>query len=426
MLYTRIDEHVVHRGTFHSLRMQLLFIACFSVILPALIMVALRGPDIVDEPTVQITLGISFAAGISALLALRRVGSFFGALMWRWVLPTYSGSVALFSIPVILFRLPYSTVLLTLCLMASFVSLYVLVALMVRGRKATCYIVPVGRAIDFEFNWGLRVKLLGTASLPDDPRAVFVADLHANIGTEWEHLLTEAALKGYPVYHYTQLREAMTGKVQFEHLSENSFGSMARTVPYTRLKRLFDLAGCVCVLPFLLPLLAVVAIAIKVDSDGPAIFRQRRMGYRGHFFIINKFRTMSVMEDGTNHKASITADSDQRITRLGGFLRRTRIDELPQIWNIILGDMSWIGPRPEAVSLSAAYEAELPYYRYRHMVRPGITGWAQVHQGHVTSVDDVNDKLQYDFYYVRNISFWLDFVIALRTVRVIMSGFGAK
>jgi lipopolysaccharide/colanic/teichoic acid biosynthesis glycosyltransferase len=123
---------------------------------------------------------------------------------------------------------------------------------------------------------------------------------------------------------------------------------------------------------------------------------------------------------------AITRDGDDRVTRLGRFLRRYRIDELPQAINIIRGEMSWIGPRPEAVALSRWYELELPFYRYRHIVRPGITGWAQVNQGHVAEVEDVLWKLHYDFYYIKNFGFWLDILIIARTIRTVLSGFGAR
>ena len=108
------------------------------------------------------------------------------------------------------------------------------------------------------------------------------------------------------------------------------------------------------------------------------------------------------------------------------FLRRTRLDELPQILNILAGDMSWIGPRPEAIDLSTWYEAEIPFYSYRHIVRPGITGWAQVNQGHVADLAEINMKLQYDFFYVKNFSAWLDILITMRTVVVMLNGFGSK
>jgi lipopolysaccharide/colanic/teichoic acid biosynthesis glycosyltransferase len=114
------------------------------------------------------------------------------------------------------------------------------------------------------------------------------------------------------------------------------------------------------------------------------------------------------------------------VTRLGRFLRRTRIDELPQMINIVLGEMSWIGPRPEALVLSEHYEARIPFYRYRHIVYPGISGWAQVNQGHVTQVEDVQEKLHFDFYYIKHFSPWIDALIIARTFRTVFTGFGSR
>ena len=122
----------------------------------------------------------------------------------------------------------------------------------------------------------------------------------------------------------------------------------------------------------------------------------------------------------------MTQAGDPRITRVGRLLRHTRLDEVAQIVNILRGEMSWIGPRPEAEPLSAWYEKELPFYRYRHIVRPGISGWAQVNQGHVHQVDAVLEKLHYDFYYIKRFSPWLDAIILLRTVRTVLTGFGAR
>jgi lipopolysaccharide/colanic/teichoic acid biosynthesis glycosyltransferase len=151
------------------------------------------------------------------------------------------------------------------------------------------------------------------------------------------------------------------------------------------------------------------------------------MGHRGKTFKMYKFRTMRVDSQASDPRmAAITASEDARITRIGRVLRRYRMDELPQVINVLKGEMSWIGPRPEAVPLSRWYEAELPFYRYRHIVRPGITGWAQVQQGHVAELGDVLWKLHYDFYYIRNFSFWLDLLIVARTIRTILGGLGAR
>jgi lipopolysaccharide/colanic/teichoic acid biosynthesis glycosyltransferase len=124
--------------------------------------------------------------------------------------------------------------------------------------------------------------------------------------------------------------------------------------------------------------------------------------------------------------AHFTIDGDPRVTRLGAVLRRFRIDELPQIWNIVRGDMSWIGPRPEARALAEWYEDQIPFYSYRHIVRPGISGWAAVNQGNVAEIDAATAKLQYDFYYIKHFSLWLDLLIVAKTVHTVLTGFGAR
>jgi lipopolysaccharide/colanic/teichoic acid biosynthesis glycosyltransferase len=129
---------------------------------------------------------------------------------------------------------------------------------------------------------------------------------------------------------------------------------------------------------------------------------------------------------GEARSLAITRERDDRITPIGRFLRKSRIDELPQIINVLRGEMSWIGPRPEAAILSRWYEEEIPFYRYRHIVRPGIAGWAQVCQGHVADVDEVRSKLHYDFYYIKQYSPWIDLLIVVRTIRTMMTGYGAR
>jgi lipopolysaccharide/colanic/teichoic acid biosynthesis glycosyltransferase len=240
-----------------------------------------------------------------------------------------------------------------------------------------------------------------------------VADLRHDIPDEWERFLADQALAGTLVLHVKQVEESLTGRVEIEHLSENTFGSLIPGIVYEKAKRLVDFTvATVLALPlamFLLP----IALWIKLDSKGPVLFTQERVGYRGDTFTVFKLRTMHVNADPARdpRSAAITLDSDRRVTRAGRLLK---------------GDMSWIGPRPEAVALSDWYESELPFYRYRHIVRPGITGWAQVNQGHVAEVADVLWKLHYDFYYIRNFSFWLDVLIVAKTMRTVLTGFGSR
>src|SRR4030095_6889860 len=225
---------------------------------------------------------------------------------------------------------------------------------------------------------------------------------------EWEALLADAAVDGRMVYQVKQLYESLTGRVEIDHLQENSFGSLVPARGYFHLKSLPEPVAAVAVLPVALSVMAGIALAIKLDSPGPVLFRQRRIGRAGAYFDMLKFRTMAHRRPGDGIDEVITSDGDPRITRIGARLRRSRLDELPQVFNILAGQMSWIGPRPEAEVLSAYYTGQIPFYRYRHVVRPGISGWAQVNQGHVASVEEVDDKLKYDFYYVKYFSAWLD------------------
>jgi lipopolysaccharide/colanic/teichoic acid biosynthesis glycosyltransferase len=257
---------------------------------------------------------------------------------------------------------------------------------------------------------------------------VIVADLRADLGEDWERFLADRALHGTLVMHVKQMEESLTGRVAIEHLSENNLGSLIPGIVYGKVKRAADFLAAAVALPLLAPLFVLIAIAIKLDSTGPVFFRQDRMGYRGFPFRMTKFRTMRVdaTADTDTRLAAMTGEADPRITRVGKWLRRYRLDELPQIINVFKGEMSWIGPRPEALPLSSWYESELPFYRYRHIVRPGITGWAQVKQGHVSEMEEVLGKLHYDFYYVKNFSFWLDMLIVAGTIRTVVSGHGAR
>jgi lipopolysaccharide/colanic/teichoic acid biosynthesis glycosyltransferase len=253
-----------------------------------------------------------------------------------------------------------------------------------------------------------------------------VADFSADLPDEWEAFLADAALAGRIVYQVKQLSESLTGRVELEHLSENSFGSLVPAIGYFYLKGLIDFAFAIMLLPFVVPLMAVVAVLIRLDSKGPLLFRQRRVGHAGRLITVYKFRTMRNVVEEDERSAAMTRADDDRITRLGHWLRRLRIDELPQIINILKWQMSWIGPRPEAKVLSLWYTSEIPFYRYRHVVKPGISGWAQVNQGHVAEVDEVHRKLQYDFYYIKYFSPWLDALIFFRTVKTMLTGWGAR
>lgn len=303
-------------------------------------------------------------------------------------------------------------------------AIFVSVELRMRRRIA---VVPVGKIQALKKIPDVHWLVLSRARLHDTRSChAIVADFNADLSEEWEAFLAEAALAGRIVYQVKQLSESLTGRVELEHLSENSFGSLVPARGYFYLKSAADFFVALLVLPVVLPMMGVIAIAIRLDSTGPALFRQKRMGHAGKHITVLKFRTMLEASIGDERETAITSDDDERITRVGRTLRKFRLDELPQIFNILKGEMSWIGPRPEADVLSRWYQAEIPFYRYRHVVKPGISGWAQVNQGHVADVEQVHRKLQYDFYYIKYFSPWLDLLIMVRTLKTILTGFGSR
>ncbi len=193
--------------------------------------------------------------------------------------------------------------------------------------------------------------------------------------------------------------------------------------PYSRVaKRIGDLVAATVIGLLALPIIPIAALWIRlVSPEAPVIFRQVRVGAGGREFTLVKFRTMHPGGDG-----SWTVDTDPRIFRGGVFMRTTRIDELPNLWNILRGHMSFVGPRPEQPRYVAELEQEVPYYQRRHMVKPGLTGWAQVRQGYTDSVDGAAGKLGYELYYLKHQSLFLDFVIFLETIRVVLMRFGSR
>ncbi len=198
---------------------------------------------------------------------------------------------------------------------------------------------------------------------------------------------------------------------------------LTNTSPYSHAKRLFDSVAAGLGLLVLSPALVVIGLLIAVESRGPVLFRQERIGRNREPFSLCKFRTMHVRPPG-EEGALYTATNDPRITRIGHWLRRLRLDELPQLWNVFKGDMSLIGPRAEWDRLVNGYEKSIPYYHFRHLVKPGITGWAQVNYPYGASVEDAVQKLKYDLYYIRHYSLRLDAMIVLKTLHIMMWGKG--
>jgi len=243
------------------------------------------------------------------------------------------------------------------------------------------------------------------------------------------HEFLECRLAGIDIIELPSFLERETGKVRLDVLNPSwiIFGEGFRASQVERwLERGFDLvAGCV-LLMLALPIMFATAIAIMIEDGwkAPVLYRQRRVGQHGHVFDVLKFRSMSVDAERTG--AAWAVKDDPRVTRVGALIRKTRIDELPQLGNVLRGEMSFVGPRPERPEFVEQLEERIPYYRERHSVKPGITGWAQLCYPYGSSERDALEKLQYDLYYVKNRSLLFDLAILVQTVEVVLWGKGAR
>jgi len=234
---------------------------------------------------------------------------------------------------------------------------------------------------------------------------------------------------GVHVNEISTFLERETGRVDLDSVNPSwlifSDGFSSGRMLSSAFKRLFDIAASILLLALTLPVIVVTAIAVKLESKGPAFYRQRRVGLYGVGFDIIKLRSMR-QDAEVAGKAVWAEKDDPRITRIGRFIRKVRIDELPQCWSVLKGEMSFVGPRPERPQFVEDLEQKLPYYAERHMVKPGITGWAQINYPYGASIEDARQKLEYDLYYAKNYSPFLDLLILLQTIRVVLWPEGAR
>ncbi|NEU83244.1 sugar transferase [Nostoc sp. UIC 10630] len=239
--------------------------------------------------------------------------------------------------------------------------------------------------------------------------------------------LMQMRLRGIPVYTLPDVYQTFWYKLPSSLLQDKwlAFSDGFNLMPgyfSMKLKRVVDLILILFLLVLVAPLLLLVALLIRLDSPGPVLYSQQRSGLYGKPFRVYKFRSM--YQDAEKLGAQWASQRDPRITRLGYWLRLLRIDELPQIWNVLQGEMSLIGPRPERPEFDVKLKQAIPYYEVRYLVKPGITGWAQVMYPYGASIEDAYEKLSYDLYYIKNYSIWLDLAIAFKTIRVVLLGKG--
>ncbi|MBX3563206.1 MAG: TIGR03013 family PEP-CTERM/XrtA system glycosyltransferase [Sphingomonas sp.] len=234
---------------------------------------------------------------------------------------------------------------------------------------------------------------------------------------------------GVHVNEISTFLERETGRVDLQSVNPSwlifSDGFSSGRMISSAFKRVFDIAASLLLLTLMLPVITLAAIAVKLESKGPAFYRQRRVGLFGQGFDVIKIRSMR-QDAEAGGKAVWAEKDDPRITRVGKFLRKSRIDELPQCWSVLKGEMSFVGPRPERPQFVEDLETKLNYYAERHMVKPGITGWAQINYPYGASIEDSRQKLEYDLYYAKNYSPFLDLLIILQTIRVVLFPEGAR
>ncbi|MEK8024382.1 MAG: hypothetical protein RLY78_3296 [Pseudomonadota bacterium] len=276
-------------------------------------------------------------------------------------------------------------------------------------------------------------RLTPTQSLIQTARAlevdeIIVALTERRSGSMPLRELLDCKLSGIRVFDITTYFERMLGQIRVDFVNAGwlIFGDGFNQGFYrTLVKRIFDIVCSSALILLALPVMLVTTVLIKLESKGPIFYRQERVGANSQVFKVTKFRSMrtDAEKDG---KPQWATKNDSRVTRVGNFIRKTRIDELPQLFNVLAGDMSLVGPRPERPFFVEQLTNEIPYYAVRHSIKPGVTGWAQVRYQYGSTVEDSQEKLQYDLYYVKNHSLFLDFVVLFETVGVVLTGKGAR
>lgn len=321
------------------------------------------------------------------------------------------------------FRLPYSVYYLMTGVILSIIYLFA-ECLYTAKQGVHLYYIETSGMDDLPQLSFVYWHKLDMPTLPEKAKRV-VTNLHApELDDQWQRFLADCTLKGIAVYNIRQVQESLTGRVKIRHLYENDLGSLLPSPAYVVVKRILDIILILITLPISIPLMLLTALAIKLESKGNVLFIQNRIGQGGREFKIYKFRSMSMNSEQDGAKLAQVGDA--RVTRVGKFIRKTRLDELPQFFNILRGDMSLIGPRPEQKVFVKQFNQSIPFYNYRHIVKPGLSGWAQVTQGYAGDTNETQIKLEHDFYYIKHFSLSLDILIIFKTIKTIATGFGAR
>src|SRR5690606_29907384 len=377
-------------------------------------------PD-AGQKTALITTSLACIVGHISMLRLRTI--YPGGRSAGFIIPLVILVYGAFALGTLMLRVEVSRFLLLASGTAAMLWLHIEYVLTYKYMRLKLGVLEGGQytneIVELDF---IDARPLTELSLGDRRYDGVVADFNT-IDNEAQRFLTQCALERVPVYDARQIYESLTGKVKIHRMSENNMGALLPSPVYERIKACIDIGLVLISLPIVIPVGLLTAILVRLESPGPIIYTQTRIGLGNKPFTIYKFRSMRF-----DRKASeqFAGENDPRITRVGKVIRKLRIDELPQFLNVLKGEMSLIGPRPEQPSFVNEYDKKIPFYTYRHIVKPGISGWAQVRHGYTASTDETQVKIEHDFYYIKNCSLGLDLIIAILTIKIMLTGFGAR
>lgn len=380
-----------------------------------------------QQPTSDSLLNVAYASLASyfaSSLLMHKLGRFPGTRPLSYLIPTVA-IVTLAMIALINFlRIDYSRSALVYSFFIVLVISYIEFRITQSKIKGHYAIVPFGFYKELTSCDESKFEVLSTPGFGTKRYNGLIVDNNADIPPHWQQFIAETLALDIPVLNSVTAYESITGKSPLDHYGEISYGELKPAPLYLASKRILESSLILLSTPVTMPLILLVALAVKLESKGPAFFVQKRVGKGGKEFSMYKIRSMCL--DSEVNGAQFAGEDDPRITRIGRFIRKMRIDEMPQFLNILKGDMALIGPRPEQASFVKEFEQSIPLYSYRHVVRPGITGWAQVTHGYAADEDETREKLSHDFYYVKNLNLWLDLDIVFKTIKTMLTGFGAR
>lgn len=376
-----------------------------------------------NQNLINVIIGSLICYSISSLM-MHKLGRFPGSRPLAYLFPTVTISLLILTASINIFRLEYSRLALIIAFFSVLIVTYLEFRFLQSKQKGRYAVIPFGFYQPLVNCNEKRFSILPTPGFGNEKYTGIILDNSAELPPHWQQFIAESLSSDVHIFNSITAYESITGKSPLDHYGEITYGELKPAPIYLMLKRSIESFLVLLSAPLTLPLVLIVAIAIKIESRGPAFFTQKRIGKGGKEFFMYKLRSMCL--ESEMNGAQFAGKDDPRITRIGKVIRKLRIDEIPQFINILKGDMALIGPRPEQASFVKEFEQIIPLYSYRHVVRPGISGWAQVTHGYAANEDETREKLSHDFYYVKNLSLWLDLDIVFKTIKTMLTGFGAR